>query len=108
MRSGSDLVPVFSFGENDVSPAALIPLPRRADMLSTQIFEQLANERGTKIYALQKKFQAVFGFTLRSFARFRIRYWTDATLLSSLLWARSLQLCVDLILRNFALLISDP
>ena len=48
IRNGADLVPVFSFGENDV-------------------YEQLSNEEGTKIYALQKKFQAVFGFTLPFF-----------------------------------------
>lgn len=38
----------FAFGEND-------------------IYEQLANEKGTKIYALQKKFQTIFGFTLPLF-----------------------------------------
>ncbi|CDW98661.1 hypothetical protein [Sporisorium scitamineum] len=48
IRNGADLVPVFSFGENDV-------------------YEQLSNEQGTKVYALQKKFQAVFGFTLPFF-----------------------------------------
>ncbi|KAM0755391.1 diacylglycerol acyltransferase [Meredithblackwellia eburnea MCA 4105] len=48
MRQGADLVPVFSFGEND-------------------IFEQLSNERGTRLYKLQKKFQAAFGFTLPIF-----------------------------------------
>ncbi|SPO28360.1 probable diacylglycerol acyltransferase type 2b [Ustilago trichophora] len=48
IRNGADLVPVFSFGENDV-------------------YEQLSNEEGTKIFALQKKFQAVFGFTLPFF-----------------------------------------
>lgn len=32
-----------------------------------QIFKQLANARGTRLYKLQKKFQAVFGFTLREF-----------------------------------------
>ena len=74
MRSGSDLVPVFSFGEND-------------------IFEQLANERGTKIYVLQKKFQAVFGFTLRMSPPHTTPLLT-ALLSSSLLWSRSLQLSV--------------
>lgn len=44
----ADLVPVFSFGEND-------------------IYEQLSNEKGTRIYAIQKKFQAIFGFTLPLF-----------------------------------------
>lgn len=33
----------------------------------TQIFEQMPNERGTMVYALQKKFQAAFGFTLPLF-----------------------------------------
>lgn len=42
------MVPVFSFGEND-------------------IYEQLSNEKGTRIYAIQKKFQAIFGFTLPLF-----------------------------------------
>lgn len=46
IRQGADLVPVFSFGEND-------------------IFEQMSNERGTRLYGLQKKFQSFFGFTLR-------------------------------------------
>nr|AIM47579.1 diacylglycerol acyltransferase [Rhodotorula diobovata] len=48
IRSGAYLVPVFSFGEND-------------------IFNQLSNERGTRLYKLQKRFQAVFGFTLPIF-----------------------------------------
>ncbi|GAA6032011.1 hypothetical protein JCM8097_003387 [Rhodosporidiobolus ruineniae] len=48
IRQGADLVPVFSFGEND-------------------IFEQLSNERGTRLYKLQKRFQALFGFTLPIF-----------------------------------------
>lgn len=48
MQHGADLVPVFSFGEND-------------------IYEQLSNEKGTTVYELQKKFQAVFGFTLPLF-----------------------------------------
>ncbi|KAL7006088.1 diacylglycerol O-acyltransferase 1 [Cystobasidiomycetes sp. EMM_F5] len=45
IKEGADLVPVFSFGEND-------------------IFEQLANPKGTKLYTLQKRFQSLFGFTL--------------------------------------------
>ncbi|KAF7985775.1 hypothetical protein HWV62_391 [Athelia sp. TMB] len=45
---GADLVPVFSFGENDASRPDL-PFPR------------------TTVYALQKKFQSVFGFTLPLF-----------------------------------------
>ncbi|BGP44582.1 diacylglycerol O-acyltransferase 1 [Rhodotorula kratochvilovae] len=48
IRSGAHLVPVFSFGEND-------------------IFNQLSNERGTRLYNLQKRFQALFGFTLPIF-----------------------------------------
>ncbi|KAK0465716.1 diacylglycerol-acyltransferase [Armillaria novae-zelandiae] len=38
----------FSFGEND-------------------IFSQMPNEKGTAIYVFQKKFQAIFGFTLPLF-----------------------------------------
>lgn len=48
IQHGADLVPVFSFGEND-------------------IYQQMANERGTTIYALQKRFQKMFGFTLPLF-----------------------------------------
>ncbi|KAG2141965.1 diacylglycerol acyltransferase-domain-containing protein, partial [Suillus clintonianus] len=46
IQHGADLVPVFSFGEND---------------------NQMPNEKGTTIYALQKKFQSMFGFTLPLF-----------------------------------------
>ncbi|KAF9497753.1 DAGAT-domain-containing protein [Pleurotus eryngii] len=48
IQRGADLVPVFSFGEND-------------------IYQQMPNEPGTTIYALQKKFQSIFGFTLPMF-----------------------------------------
>lgn len=48
IQHGADLVPVFSFGEND-------------------IYNQMPNEKGTTIYALQKKFQSMFGFTLPLF-----------------------------------------
>lgn len=48
IQNGADLVPVFSFGEND-------------------IYEQMPNEKGTTVYMLQKKFQTVFGFTLPLF-----------------------------------------
>ncbi|KIR40270.1 2-acylglycerol O-acyltransferase 2 [Cryptococcus deuterogattii 99/473] len=48
IREGADLVPVFSFGEND-------------------IYAQLANAKGSMVYKLQKKFQKVFGFTLPLF-----------------------------------------
>jgi hypothetical protein len=39
---------VFSFGEND-------------------IYQQMPNEKGTWIYAFQKRFQSLFGFTLPLF-----------------------------------------
>ncbi|EMD39095.1 hypothetical protein CERSUDRAFT_112788 [Gelatoporia subvermispora B] len=48
IQHGADLVPVFSFGEND-------------------IYQQMPNEKGTTVYTLQKKFQNVFGFTLPLF-----------------------------------------
>ncbi|KAI0923609.1 hypothetical protein AcW1_006514 [Taiwanofungus camphoratus] len=48
IQHGADLVPVFSFGEND-------------------IYQQMPNEKGTTVYKLQKKFQNVFGFTLPLF-----------------------------------------
>ncbi|KAL0059369.1 diacylglycerol O-acyltransferase 1 [Marasmius tenuissimus] len=48
IQHGADLVPVFSFGEND-------------------IYEQMPNEKGTTVYAIQKKFQAAFGWTLPLF-----------------------------------------
>ncbi|WVF65408.1 hypothetical protein IAT40_000135 [Kwoniella sp. CBS 6097] len=48
IREGADLVPVFSFGEND-------------------IYEQLANAKGSWVYKLQKNFQKMFGFTLPLF-----------------------------------------
>ncbi|KAF5386409.1 hypothetical protein D9757_006670 [Collybiopsis confluens] len=48
IQHGADLVPVFSFGEND-------------------IYEQMPNQPGTTIYSLQKKFQSMFGFTLPLF-----------------------------------------
>ncbi|KAL1718115.1 diacylglycerol acyltransferase [Schizophyllum commune] len=48
IQHGADLVPVFSFGEND-------------------IYQQMPNERGTTVYKMQKKFQSVFGFTLPLF-----------------------------------------
>ncbi|KAI6130195.1 diacylglycerol acyltransferase-domain-containing protein [Pisolithus croceorrhizus] len=48
LRRSADLVPVFSFGEND-------------------IYQQMPNEKGTTIYALQKRFQKMFGFTLPLF-----------------------------------------
>ena len=35
--------------------------------METQIFEQMPNERGTVLYSLQKRFQAMFGFTLPLF-----------------------------------------
>ncbi|KAH9851865.1 DAGAT-domain-containing protein [Lenzites betulinus] len=48
IQNGADLVPVFSFGEND-------------------IFQQMPNDKGTTLYTLQKKFQNAFGFTLPLF-----------------------------------------
>ncbi|KAF5316800.1 hypothetical protein D9619_006738 [Psilocybe cf. subviscida] len=48
IQHGADLVPVFSFGEND-------------------IYEQMPNEKGTMIYTFQRKFQSIFGFTLPFF-----------------------------------------
>lgn len=48
IQHGADLVPVFSFGEND-------------------IYNQMPNEKGTTVYVLQKKFQSMFGFTLPLF-----------------------------------------
>ncbi|PVG04740.1 putative diacylglycerol acyltransferase type 2b [Serendipita vermifera] len=48
MQQGADLVPVFSFGEND-------------------IYEQMPNEKGTTLYSIQKHFQSIFGFTLPLF-----------------------------------------
>ncbi|KAF9256519.1 diacylglycerol acyltransferase [Marasmius fiardii PR-910] len=48
IQQGADLVPVFSFGEND-------------------IYEQMPNEKGTTVFAMQKKFQAMFGWTLPLF-----------------------------------------
>ncbi|KAF9068411.1 diacylglycerol acyltransferase-domain-containing protein [Rhodocollybia butyracea] len=48
IQHGADLVPVFSFGEND-------------------IYEQMPNQPGTTIHSLQKRFQSVFGFTLPLF-----------------------------------------
>ena len=48
VRNGASLVPVFSFVEND-------------------IFQQLSNEKGTAVFTFQKRFQALFGFTLPLF-----------------------------------------
>lgn len=48
IRNGADLVPVFSFGEND-------------------IYSQLINEEGSKLHLFQKWFQRLFGFTLPIF-----------------------------------------
>ncbi|KAG8975066.1 diacylglycerol O-acyltransferase 1 [Tulasnella sp. 425] len=48
IQQGASLVPVFSFGEND-------------------IYDQLSNEKGTTIYKMQKTFQRIFGFTLPLF-----------------------------------------
>ncbi|PWN92497.1 putative diacylglycerol acyltransferase type 2b [Acaromyces ingoldii] len=48
IRNGAALVPVFSFGEND-------------------IYSQLVNDEGTKVHRFQKWFQSIFGFTLPLF-----------------------------------------
>ncbi|PPQ70844.1 hypothetical protein CVT24_001051 [Panaeolus cyanescens] len=48
IQHGADLVPVFSFGEND-------------------IYQQMPNEKGTLVYRFQRKFQSIFGFTLPFF-----------------------------------------
>ncbi|GFZ47336.1 diacylglycerol O-acyltransferase [Saitozyma sp. JCM 24511] len=48
IKEGADLVPVFSFGEND-------------------IYDQLANDKGSMVWRLQKRFQKMFGFTLPLF-----------------------------------------
>ncbi|KIJ55483.1 hypothetical protein M422DRAFT_63543 [Sphaerobolus stellatus SS14] len=48
IQHGADLVPVLSFGEND-------------------IYDQMPNEKGTSVYTLQKQFQNIFGFTLPLF-----------------------------------------
>lgn len=48
MMCRAGLVPVFSFGEND-------------------IYQQMPNEKGTWLYTAQKKFQGMFGFTLPLF-----------------------------------------
>ncbi|KAH9951101.1 DAGAT-domain-containing protein [Amylocystis lapponica] len=57
-RLSADLVPVFSFGENDAS---------RFTCISLAIYQQMPNEKGTTVYTLQKKFQNMFGFTLPLF-----------------------------------------
>lgn len=68
-------MPVFSFGENDVSLNHNLNINLCAHYLVlflffpilTQIFEQMRNEHGTVLYMLQKRFQAMFGFTLPLF-----------------------------------------
>lgn len=66
----ADLVPVFSFGENDVSVLFFVAraVCAAADQpVGLQIYQQMPNEKGTIVYAFQKKFQSVFGFTLPLF-----------------------------------------
>jgi 2-acylglycerol O-acyltransferase 2 len=48
IREGADLVPVYGFGEND-------------------IYELLPNDEDTLTYSIQKRFQAIFGFTFPFF-----------------------------------------
>lgn len=62
----ADLVPVFSFGENDVSDA-LFRSYASSTAFIRQIYNQMPNEKGTTVYVLQKKFQSMFGFTLPLF-----------------------------------------
>ena len=62
----ADLVPVFSFGENDVRYfPVILPLAYLTDAF--QIYQQMPSESGTTIYAFQKRFQRMFGFTLPLF-----------------------------------------
>ncbi|TFY82552.1 hypothetical protein EWM64_g1461 [Hericium alpestre] len=65
IQQGADLVPVFSFGENDVS--VFRPIRSDCAYLRHQIYQQMPNEKGTTVHSLQKKFQNVFGFTLPLF-----------------------------------------
>lgn len=68
--SSADLVPVFSFGENDVSRHPISPsVCPNSDLalLPPQIYQQMPNEKGTTVHTLQKKFQNAFGFTLPLF-----------------------------------------
>ncbi|CAO3703588.1 unnamed protein product [Rhizopus stolonifer] len=48
IRHGSPLVPVFSFGEND-------------------LYEQVDNQKGTLLFKIQKKLQSIMGFTMPLF-----------------------------------------
>ncbi|KAG0170942.1 diacylglycerol O-acyltransferase 1 [Apophysomyces sp. BC1034] len=48
IKQQASLVPVFSFGEND-------------------LYDQVDNTEGTKIHSIQKKMQAIFGFTMPMF-----------------------------------------
>ncbi|KAF7723745.1 diacylglycerol O-acyltransferase 1 [Apophysomyces ossiformis] len=48
IKNQASLVPVFSFGEND-------------------LYEQVDNTKGTRIYSIQKKIQSIFGFTMPMF-----------------------------------------
>ena len=70
IQYGADLVPVFSFGENDVRFLRLrVGVWEEGRLMWTllQIYQQMPNEKGTTVYALQRKFQAIFGFTLPLF-----------------------------------------
>ena len=48
IKHGASLVPVFSFGENEV-------------------YDQLDNAKGSKVFMYQKKMQAMLGFTMPLF-----------------------------------------
>jgi 2-acylglycerol O-acyltransferase 2 len=63
----ASLVPVFSFGENDVRSSLLQVVPENLMIFTNKIFNQIANEKGTTVHAIQSKFQAIFGFTLPLF-----------------------------------------
>jgi 2-acylglycerol O-acyltransferase 2 len=77
VKEGADLVPVFSFGENDVREHVKFP-PYQAwanvrtdvdflDVSVTQVFDQLSNKKGTGLHQAQKRFQAALGFTMPIF-----------------------------------------
>ena len=51
-------------------PHLACQLTTACNTIRPQIFKQMSNHRGTRLYKAQKKFQSVFGFTLReSFTR---------------------------------------
>ena len=60
-------MPVFSFGENDVSAVRVFFVLVFRALTVRQIYQQMPNQKGTTVHALQKNFQNVFGFTLPLF-----------------------------------------